>query len=174
MPRLRAWLAIPTALVVAVAACADQTRPLSTPPADAKPPTGIPSGAEPIEVRPVLVRLHSGITDSRRVVIRDGAAWQALWQEAVRNLLPPPQAPEVNFTQEMVIAASLGQRPTGGYDISIDAVYEAEGQLFVVVRETAPSPGSIVTQAVSAPVAAVAAPRSDAPVIFVPASEANP
>ena len=171
---MRAWLAIPTLLVVALAACADQTRPLSNLPSDGTLPPGIPSGAEPIGVRPVLTGPYSGITDSRRVVIRDGAVWQTFWQEAVGNLLPPPQSPAVDFAQEMVIAASLGQRPTGGYDISIDAVYEAEGQLFVAVRETAPAPGSIVTQALSAPVAAVAAPRSDAPVVFVPASAPNP
>lgn len=170
---MRAWFAV-AMLTVAVAACADQTRPLGTHPAGSTVPPGVPDGAQPVVVRPVFSMATSGVTDSRQVVIRDGAAWQTFWQAAAGIIVPTPPAPEVNFSQDMVIAASLGQRPTGGYAVAIDAVYEAQGQLFVVVSEMAPAPGSIVTQSVTAPVVAVSTPRSDATVVFVPASGTNP
>lgn len=170
---MRAWLAVATA-AVAVAACTGQTGSLGTRPADVTVPPGVPSGADPVVVRPVFTMVNSGITDARQVVIRDGGAWQTFWQDAADIVTPTPPAPEVNFNQDMVIVASLGQRPTGGYGVSIEAVYSSQGQLYVVVRETAPAPGSIVTQSLTAPVVAVAAPRSDAAVVFVPASGTNP
>ena len=140
------------------------------PPSDAQPVAGIPPNAARVAVRPLLAQQYSGVSDSQRVVLRDAAAWQAFWQEAVRNLTPAPPTPAVDFAMEMVVAVALGQRPTGGYDISIDGAYQAEGQLFVVVRQASPPPGAGVTQALTDPVAAVALPRTDAAVVFVTAS----
>ena len=169
---MKAWYAV-AMLAIAVAACTDETGSIGTRPSDITVPPGVPSDAQPVVVRPVFSIANSGIADSRQVVIRDGGAWQTFWQ-AADNSMPTPPAPDVNFGQDMVIAASLGQRPTGGYGIVIDGVYEAQGQLYVVVRDMAPAPGSIVTESVTAPVVAVATSRSDATVVFVPASGTNP
>jgi len=114
---------------------------------------------------------YSGIADSRRLVIRDASAWQAVWTEIVGARTPPPPPPAVDFDRDMIILAAMEQRGTGGYAIRIDEISVEDGRLNVVVKETAPGPGCPTIQALTAPVTAVRVPRSDEPVSFTERTE---
>ncbi|UCF18611.1 MAG: protease complex subunit PrcB family protein [Gemmatimonadota bacterium] len=114
----------------------------------------------------VLTEAYSGIDDRRRLVIRDAEALRKFWADATTNRLPAPEVPAVDFENEMVIAASMGRRGTGGYGIEIETVSQVGEELRVVVVETAPGEGCFLTQALSAPVVAVKVPRSAATVRF--------
>jgi hypothetical protein len=90
----------------------------------------------------------SGISDRRRMVIRDRETWADVWKqiysgpisfswtgpgsEKVPNL--PPPAPQIDFSHNMVLVVTMGSEPTGGYAIVVDGVYEHANQLEVVVR----------------------------------------
>ena len=101
-------------------------------------------------------------------MIRDSANWDAWWHAHVANVTPAPSTPKVDFASQMVLAVTMGERPTGGYAVAIsDVTYGAGGDpLLVVVRETAPLKDAIVTQALTAPYHFVTVPRWSGTVQF--------
>lgn len=70
-------------------------------------------------------------------VITDAASFLAFWQDHVQGIIPPPAAPAVDFTQQMVAVALQGFRSSSGYGISfVDAqIDRATGELVLVVEE---------------------------------------
>lgn len=136
----------------------------------------IPTEATPVTVdriEPVYAGAYAGIRDERRLVIRDRAAWEAFWSELTANRVDAPPAPEIDFATRMVLAATMGERRTGGYAIEIPRAARAGDRLWVDVVSTSPGPTCITTQALTAPAAAVTVPRSDAAVSFVERAEAR-
>ena len=91
--------------------------------------------------------MTSGITGSRRLVIRDQATWAHFWAEMGAGVRP-----EVNFASDLVIAVAAGERNTGGHDIEVRNVSQAGGELRIAVLETTPSSGCVTTQATTQPV----------------------
>ncbi|MEX2670856.1 MAG: protease complex subunit PrcB family protein [Phycisphaeraceae bacterium] len=92
-------------------------------------------------------------------VIRDQRAWEQAW-----DALPTDDSvPEVDFDQQLVLAAWMGQRMTGGYAIRIrDIRPTADGEAFEAILEhREPGPDEFVTQALTAPYHIVVIPRTD-------------
>ncbi|MBA3890171.1 MAG: protease complex subunit PrcB family protein [Gemmatimonadaceae bacterium] len=114
----------------------------------------------------VITALNSGIPDRRRLVIRAASEWAALWREATANISPAPPVPEFDFATEMLLVATMGARPSGGYAIGIDSVYSTGGNVHAVVRETTPDRACMVSAVITSPVVAVRIARSSAPVEF--------
>ena len=109
-------------------------------------------------------------------VIHTGS--QARYQGSVRNMTYVPMAdayqktwaslvgdspaPAIDFKREAVIFIIAGQRPTGGYAVNVKSI-ALEGDVLVVdAPVTAPSPDSMVTQALTSPFAVVAVDKIDA------------
>ena len=157
------------AVAVSMAGCADG--------ATAPRAASVPSEAAALNPSRVFegslssFRFHSAYLTPQRLVIRTSEQWSEAWTQITRNLLPPPPAPPVDFDREMVILVAMGQRPTGGYVITVDGVYDAAGRIFAEVRETSPGAGCITTAALTQPVDAVRIPRRDGAVIFVERDE---
>ncbi|MES2521248.1 MAG: protease complex subunit PrcB family protein [Gemmatimonadota bacterium] len=81
----------------------------------------------------------SGITDARRTVIRDDAAWRSAWAEIWARTGPtPPPLPAIDFTRDMIVLASLGQRNSGGYSITVDSASRSAGGIVVWVTKLTP------------------------------------
>jgi len=110
---------------------------------------------------------NSGITSRKEVVIRDQAAWSELWQNIHATMTPAPPLPEVDFGQEMVLAAALGNRSGGGYDVVIAQAAEDAAGLHVEVAQTSPGAGCATTQALTQPVDLARVQRHEGPVEFV-------
>lgn len=109
-----------------------------------------------------------------RLVIRNEDEWVEFLSQRVGPRLEPEGLAAPDFGQNMLLVAAMGQRPTAGYGISIEGVYESEGRLFVDVLEITPEPGCFLAQVVSAPVAAVLISRREGPVVFVEREEIRP
>jgi hypothetical protein len=109
---------------------------------------------------------HSGITQSQRLVIRDQAAWQQVWNDVYRFTFPAPELPTVDFTREMVVVAALGQKPTGGYSIFIDGATETANGVTINVRSVSPGANCAVTLALTSPVDIARVTRREAAVSF--------
>ena len=109
---------------------------------------------------------NSGITESQRLVIRDQAAWQQVWNDVYRFTFPAPALPEVDFTREMVVVAALGQKPTGGYSIFIDGATETANGVTINVRSVSPGANCAVTLALTNPVDIARVTRREAAVNF--------
>ncbi len=109
---------------------------------------------------------YSGHNSSQNYVITETSQWSNLWDIVHSTMTPKPDLPNVNFNNEMVIAVFQGSRLTGGYNIEITKIIEEENFVEVYVKETSPSPGDIVTQALTQPYHIVKTKRVDKKVIF--------
>jgi protease stability complex PrcB-like protein len=101
---------------------------------------------------------QSNIDDAKQVVVRDAAAWRALWQQHS----PDRPLPAVDFTAESVVAIFLGSRPTAGHNVTILSTTEGGGALVVKYREERPKPGTVTAQILTFPYHIVAIPKVSA------------
>lgn len=118
----------------------------------------VPAGADPVEFQRITRVYYSGIEESRRAVIRSDLAWPGFWVELQGSLRPQPPVPSIDFSRDLVIAAAMGQRSSGGYSIEIREVAADEGKLFAVVVEVSPGANCFVTAALTQPVDVVRVP----------------
>ena len=93
--------------------------------------------------------------------IETQAEWDDFWSRHQGNVIPPPPAPSVDFSQEMVIAAVDQTEPSGGYRFEITGIEEIEGRLVVRVSKTIPGPDCIVTAVITQPFHLVRVAKSD-------------
>jgi hypothetical protein len=137
--------------------------------------TGVPTAlaAAPADVPEVAwEELASGAqaTDGPQLsyhIATSREAFLTLWNQAYGARLTPPELPEVDFRQESVIAVFAGQKPTGGYGVMVREIRQEGGDLIVLVEETQPGPGDIVTQALTHPWAMVTVARPELAVAWV-------
>ncbi len=116
----------------------------------------VPDDAEavPFEVIDEATTVYSGFHDRARLVIKDDNSLAAFWAILERFKEPKTDPPYRHFDRQMVVAAAMGARGSGGYTIQIDGVYTKDGRLHVVVHETSPGSGCVVSQAFTQPVTA--------------------
>lgn len=127
----------------------------------------IPAGAREIPAEVVIQQASSGVGDRLRTVIVDAVSWTSLWNDAYAGRIPQVPVPSIDFAGTSIIVAATGGRPTGGFSIAIEKVYDADGVLYALVVATSPGPTCGVTQATTAPLAAVRVGRPEANVVFV-------
>jgi hypothetical protein len=113
-----------------------------------------------LPIRILAKGASSGIKDSRRALIKDASAWDKCWSQHAGMLKPATAAPSVNFSKEMVIAATMGTRRTGGYGIEISSVEKTAHKLKVFVKETSPPPGMMSIQILTSPYCFAAVPKT--------------
>jgi hypothetical protein len=109
----------------------------------------------------------SGIQQAREEVIRTREEWARNWSLHAAGGKASERIPEVDFSKEVVILATLGRQRTGGHAITVVKAEELGGKLRVSIARTKPKPGSMALQALTAPFHFVAVPRSDCPPEFV-------
>lgn len=106
---------------------------------------------------------RSLVVQPKNVVVRDAAAFAALWAEHGGAMPVPP----VDFTRNMVIGVFMGSRENGCYSTVIDSVVRAKGTITVARTDTEPGPGVMCTLAIVHPAHIVMVERSEAPVEFM-------
>jgi len=127
----------------------------SAAPAQGYQPYG--AAARTLDLRRIGQWTRTGIGEARRLVIRDANSWDQFWSE-----LGVGDRPAVDFTRDVVVAVAAGQRPTGGYEIAVDRVSQANGELNVEVVERTPGPNCMTTASLTQPVDVVVVPAADA------------
>jgi hypothetical protein len=116
----------------------------------------------------VLVRnAWSGYDVPVRAVIRTEAQWADTWERLYRHALQPPARPAVNFADEMIVLAAMGQRPSTGYTVQITGTSLHQNTLYVRITERMPGQTCGVGLAVTAPVHVVKLPRHEASPVFI-------
>lgn len=56
-----------------------------------------------------------------------------------------------DLQQSNFIILNMGEKPTGGYSISIESVIETDKNIIIKVKENNPEPGAILTQSITYP-----------------------
>jgi hypothetical protein len=91
------------------------------------------------------------------LVARDQQTYAAAWREHVGEGEPPA----IDFTNETAVFLFAGQRPTGGYSVSVKGV-RVEGTTLVIDGGVqTPPPGGMSTQAITSPYAVIAVAHRD-------------
>jgi PrcB C-terminal len=151
----------PAVLLLAAVTCACGSSPVA------------PDDGEPVpftRLRPDApsFTFFSSYVQPARVLVKTQAQlldlWNAIYQPNPLSL--PPPLPAIDFDREMLIVAAMGSRPTGGYVITIEGVFESSRGLTVRVRSISPAPGCGVTLALTQPVDIARVPRRDGSVAF--------
>ena len=117
--------------------------------------------AKQVSFQTVEKGIYSGVRERLQIVIREQPEWKNLWQRhaSIKAHHPPP--PAMDFSDQIVVAVFLGDKPTGGYEIAIISAEQSEGVLTVSFSEKGPRPDAITTQAFTQPfhIVRVAIPR---------------
>ena len=171
---LRRSAVVPAIIVAVIAvsfACEGQESPTR--------PEGLPSNAVPVDFEPLGEGLGLGFMtlggprEPARLVIRQQEEWAEFWSGIGGPRVLAAAAPSVDFDSKMVVVAAMGQRPTGGYGVAVEGVYDSSGELYVEVLEWSPTVGCFTTQAFTAPVAIVVVSARDGPVHFMERKESK-
>ena len=103
--------------------------------------------------------IYSGYKNHEYLVIENLEEWERIW---IPEWSPPL---EVDFSTHLVIAAFMGEQATGGYEILIEQIIDAENEIIVDVKET--YPGRIyVTAAFTSPFHIIKVERVQKPIVF--------
>ena len=135
----------------------------------------LPSSGAELVFRTLAQGNYSGIGRATNLVITTKTEWERLWKLHQAAGEPLADVPAVDFAKEMVVAAAMAQKPTGGYAIEIKRIEATPTQLRISLAQKAPGPDAIVTQAFSAPFHFVAVPKVDLkPKFVIQDSELSP
>jgi hypothetical protein len=134
-----------------------------------EPVSFLPRAGTVIAFETIAGDIHSGIAEGKTAVVKDAATFTKLWAEHGKFRIPPPDAPQVDFSRQMVLAVFDGARPNGCHSMAVTHVGSAGDRIVVDYQEFDRSAGSVCTQALVEPMQMVVVERSDAPVEFVKA-----
>jgi hypothetical protein len=123
----------------------------------------LPKEGHTLSFVPVAEDGFSGIHGAREVVVKDAAAWSALWAEHGK---PAAEAPAVDFGRTMLAGVFLGDLPQGCTKVAVARAYSRAGKLVVDYVAQNDSQVQECAAAVQQPMQVVALPRVDAPVEF--------
>lgn len=65
------------------------------------------------------------------------------------------EIPKVDFEKSNVLILNMGQKNTGGYDVSLEKMIPENDKLVAIIKETSPKKGDMVTMAITSPICIV-------------------
>jgi hypothetical protein len=113
----------------------------------------------PSEAVTLAKQMYSGIDTRERLAVQSGAEWSTLWARIHARQSPVPAIVQPDFNTEVVLVATMGEKPAGGYTITIDSVTRHERGSIVYVTEKSPSTSCITPAVLTQAVHAIRAPR---------------
>ena len=86
----------------------------------------------------------SGIKACFQRVITSPVEWDDFWQQHKSNVDSPPPIPEVDFTQNQVVAVFAGEKPKGNFSVEIISVEVTDKQIDITVKYDQPVLNAVV------------------------------
>lgn len=112
-------------------------------------------GISNAEVLQLQSSQHCGLTASGVVLVRSQAQWRQLGS-TLRTSLSTEQVPD--FDNHWLVIAALGQKPSGGFSVELMDARQSDDQLELRLRQSAPGPDDMVTQALTTPCSIIRVP----------------
>lgn len=107
---------------------------------------------------------RSAIEAPLQTIIKDKAAFAALWAEHSAHENPAPTMPRVNFAADTLVAVFAGNQPTGGHAIALAGLDKTHGGWELRLSLISPGPDCMTTQAMTQPWMMIRIPGHDQPV----------
>ena len=121
-----------------------------------------PSGpSEPLPLTRVTQGYFGAPNPAQRLVVRSQQDFATAWAAIFNNSSPQPPVPNVDFTQEMVIIALSGSKPSGGYCIAVEHAAGDRRSATVTVRSVGPTASNTILPVITNPYDIVRVPRRD-------------
>lgn len=98
---------------------------------------------------------HCGLTAPGLVYVSDARQLERLSRLPAQNLALDPLA-NVDFEREHLVLVGLGQKPTGGYGVTLSSSGLSDDVLELAVDVRQPQADAMVTQALTTPCAVIA------------------
>ena len=89
------------------------------------------------------IQFYEILSEPKEIIMLQG-------DENLKGKIQSGDTDKANF-----IILNMGEKRSGGYSIGVESVVETTDKILVKVKETAPEPGSMVTQAITYPYAVV-------------------
>ena len=107
---------------------------------------------------------RSAIETPRQTIIKDKAAFAALWAEHSAHENPAPTMPPVNFAADTLVAVFAGNQPTGGHTLALAGLDKTPGGWELRLSLISPGPDCMTTQVMTQPWMMIRVPGHDQPV----------
>ncbi|RBW48390.1 protease complex subunit PrcB family protein [Marinobacter sp. F3R11] len=122
---------------------------------------------EPL-VRQVTQSAHCGLTGPGLAYVQNAERLQQLLDLPAQNMAVQ-QLRQVDLTREHLLFVTLGEKPTGGYSVSLASASVENGNntLRLAMTLRVPSPETMVSQVITSPCVVLAVPASNWPEIRV-------
>ena len=112
----------------------------------------------------------SGYCEEEYLVIKTEVEWTSVWEKhtvlCMHLCTGRPPCPNVDFSEKTVICVFMGERPTLGYDISIESIWVEEERVHVDVVKRSPPKEYSGGQALTYPFMLVSLEKADFEVVF--------
>jgi len=102
----------------------------------------------------------------QNIVISDSAAWNELMSkmDSVNNVTGSFSETEIDFSNNLILAAFDQIRPSGGYSIEIKSIREFTGSIIVNIENVIPV--GVVTGVITQPYHIVKIPKKNKQIVF--------
>ncbi|WP_161494475.1 protease complex subunit PrcB family protein [Marinobacter salexigens] len=122
------------------------------------------AGAKPdaLMARQVIQSAHCGLSGPGLAYVETSERLQQLLDLPAQNMAVQ-QLRQVDLEKEHLLFVTLGEKPTGGYSVSLSSATagQTEGSLRLLVAARSPAPGTMTTQVITSPCVVIAVPASD-------------
>lgn len=109
----------------------------------------------------------STFPNAQRLDIRTQHEWSVQWKRMAGKSRSRHSIPSIDFRREMVLIATMGARPSGGYRVVIEKVIDRPQDIQAVVRHLSPGPKCGAIGAITHPMDMVRIRASHKPVHWV-------
>ena len=87
----------------------------------------------------------------QQTILKSAKEFDEAWANAFMGVDMAPKKPTVDFSKDWVILASLGMINTGGHQLDIADVSEADGATVIALKHRKPKQGCMTTMSVEFP-----------------------
>ncbi len=91
---------------------------------------------------------NSAFLERKNFIIRSSEEWKDLWFQVHGE---SSRMPQVDFSSYVVLALFQGQKPSGGYEVSVESIFSANKSVEVSILEKEPGSECQLIEAFTAP-----------------------
>ncbi|MDQ3143328.1 MAG: protease complex subunit PrcB family protein [Pseudomonadota bacterium] len=112
-------------------------------------------------------RFDSSFSNAQRLDVRTRRGWNLQWKRLVGKSGSRLSMPQIDFRREMVLIATMGAQPSGGYRVEIEKLIERPKDIQAIVRHLSPGPRCGAIAVITHPMDMVRIQASHKPVHWV-------